>query len=100
MLDSVNLLRGVRPAAPPRDEYNEVFVELYGDAYYPSAKDTWKDKIARRIISRITLLLLRDGRMRRRLCLALAAELRDVDLWMDQPLVGGAPPPPDKDHPF
>lgn len=100
MLDSANLLRGVRPPSPPRDEYDHTFNLLRIDALCCGTKETWKDRIARRIINRMTMLLLRDADVRRRLCLALAPELRDASAWMDKPLVHGSAPPPDKDHRF
>lgn len=91
-LDFANTLRVGRYPQKPRDEY---FAETWDMIYSKLERETWRERFAYRILERLVDVVLRHPRFRRRLCLALAAEMRDVDAWLDQPKP--APPPPHND---
>lgn len=93
-LDFANTLRLERQPEPPRDEY---LAATWDMIYSKIATQpiTWFDRFASRMAHRILALILRDAHFRRRLCLALAAEMRSVDEWLDRPTT--PPPAPHKD---
>lgn len=93
-LDYAETLRLARHAAEPRDEYLlAVWSMIY--AKVGQQPETWRDRLVRKIAERLIALILRDPDIRRRLCLSIAGELREIDVWLDKPM---APPPkPHKD---
>jgi hypothetical protein len=79
------------PRPPERDVHAHAARQLQFDRHWLSEqKRTWRDRLADIMIDKIVAILARDASVRRRLCVAIAPELRRTNEWLDRP----APPPP------
>jgi hypothetical protein len=93
MLDEVNRIRGVAPPKPPEPSGYNYFRDtrdLHFDRVLIPPRPTWKDRLVRRIARRLIVNLMVDDELRRKLCLTMAGEFREIDIWLDKP----APKPP------